>query len=767
MLDHALRYAGAGLPVVPLHGVLEDGSCTCGASKCKAPGKHPRTRNGLKAATTDEVQIKKWWSDSRWPNASIGGVGGTYLCLDIDAKSDGMNSLRRLIASNAPLPDTAVAETGEYEVDGELERGRHYWFRMPEDVQVSSRAGVRDGIDIRCHNGYAVLPPSPHVSGVNYEWVGDSNIEDAALAPEWVVDLVPEVVEGDSSWSPDPNFKMSKDVKDFLRGNHQVPPGEQREFLTRCARSVLTTGKNVEDSAELIWEGYDGKGGLVACDWEDGDPWEDSDVLAIVEDIYAKGPSTPMEKDFDGEEVYTTDVGNAKRLIAAYPPEYIFHVLEWGVWYIWDGSRFVESNGSAVRLKFEDVTRDMMRKAADTRSEEEAKRLFQHAVRSQQRPRIEAAVHLARDYVSKPHSELNADPFLLSVQNGVVDLRNGELSDPEPSHLLTKHSRAIFDPDASSALFDDFLKSVVPDKELRSFLQKAFGYTLTGSVDEHKFFYLHGPPASGKSTLLEAFSFLMGNYAESADPSTFMRNPNRQSTGPSEDVARLANARLVVTHEIEEGMRFAEGHLSKLTGGDTVPARFLHQSTFTFRPKFKLWFSANHKPKVSGSSRSGLWRRILVIPMEQTIPEEDRDPTLARRLRSADVLSAMLNWAIEGAQSWLEDNQDGRLMEVPDIIREEIEDYRQEADHVSAFVKEVLDQSGRDKDRVPKRDMFDAYLGWCEREGRKHTLTANMFSRRMTDIGFKWKQALVDGKRPDCWMGVRLHGPQIKKKGSE
>lgn len=768
MLDFALEYAAAGLPVVPLHSVLEDGSCTCGASTCKAAGKHPRTRNGLKSATTDEAQIKKWWGETRWPNASIGGVGGSFLCLDIDAKSDGFTSLRKLVASNAPLPDTAVAETGEYEVDGELQRGRHYWFRVPEDLAPATRAGVRPGIDIRCHNGYAVLPPSSHVSGVSYEWI-DGDIAEAVEAPEWVCELVPEVLAGDSKWAPDPNFKMSKEVKEFLRGTRTVPPGEQRDFLTRAARAVLTTGKSVEDAARLLWEGYSGEGGICASDWDD-EPWQDDEVLQLVEDIFRHNPPTPLEKDFDDQDIHQTDVGNAKLLIAAFPQGHLFHVLEWDKWYIWDAEeeKFIEDAGREMRVTFEDkVTREMMAKAQETRSEDEAKRIFQHALRSQQRPRVEAAVHLARDFVATPHSDLNADPFLLSVENGVVDLTTGELHTASPEHLITKHSRVVYDPDVKTTIWRDFLESVVPDKDLRDFLQKAFGYTLTGSVDEHKFFYLHGPPASGKSTLLEAFAYLMGNYAESADPSTFMRNPNRQSAGPSEDVARLANARLVVTHEIEEGMRFAEGHLSKLTGGDTVPARFLHQKTFTFRPKFKLWFSANHKPRVSGSSRSGLWRRILVIPMEETVPEEERDPTLPRQLREGDVLSEMLNWAIEGTLKWVEDNDAGRLMAVPEIIKGEVEEYRQEADHVQAFVAEALDDTQDDKDRVPKQDMYQAYLGWCDKEGRKHTLTKNSFTRRMQDLGFTWKQAQFEGARPDCWMGVRVIGAVTVKKKRE
>lgn len=755
-----MQYARAGLPVIPLHSINGRGYCTCGKRNCSTPGKHPRVKHGLKEATTDEATIKKWWSEKRWPNASIGGVGGTFLCLDIDVKSDGPASLEELIADNAPLPDTAVAWTGEY--DGE--RGRHYWFRMPEGEQVASRAGIRKGIDIRCYNGYAVMPPSAHQSGVNYEWATAESIEGAAEVPDWLLELVPEAIMGESSWAPNPHFKMSKEVKKFLRGEHEIDIGEQRQFLCRAARSVLTTGKSVEDTARLIYEGYRGDGGISSCPQDEDSPWAEDDVLFLVEDEFRKGPNTPMEKEFTDDEVYQTDIGNAHRLVASYPEGEVFHVAEWGKWYLWNGQRFHENNGSLLRRRFEGVTKDMVTEAVSRADEEEAKRMFQHAMRSQQKPRVDAAVSLAQDLVNVPIPELNKDPYFLNVQNGVVDLRTGELLDPDPRYLLTKCARVEYKEGAKSSVFDKFLREVVPDKKLRDFLQKAFGYTLTGSVDEHKFFYLHGPPASGKSTLLEIFAFLLGNYSESADPTTFMRNPNRMATGPTEDLARLANARMVVTHEVEEGMRFAEGHISKLTGGDQVTARFLHQQTFAFNPKFKLWFSANHKPKVSGSSRSGIWRRILIIPMEQEIPPEDRDPTIPHKLRQPEVLAGLLNWAIEGCQMWLEDNGEGHLMTVPDVVEEEVKEYQLEADHVAGFIGEALKVTGDDADRIPKRDMFEAYRGWCQHEGRRNMLTQNMLSRRLAEHGLKWKQALYEGKRPDCWLGVIFKGPRPKRK---
>lgn len=760
MADHALRYAAAGLPVIPLHGVLKDGRCTCGLERCASPGKHPRTKHGLREATTDERKIRQWWGPNRWPNASIGGVCGAFLCLDIDARAGGFESLDLLVQSNTPLPDTAVVETGLY---GET-RGRHYWFAVPEDVHPATRSGVRPGIDVRCTNGYAVMPPSPHASGVTYDWVGGLGVEDAADCPEWLYDLVPEHVAGESAWAPNPSFRMSKDIRDFLAGTKPPAVGEQRETLLQAARSVLTTGRSVEQTAELLWEGWDGTGGICAAEWGD-DPWTEEMIYAIVSDIYAKPPSSPMEKDFQTDHYELDDFGNAARLIASFPDrEHVHYVPEQDRWYIWDTAkeRFMADSGPWMRLRWAEVTEVMLKQAANAGSEDRARALANHAIKSRYKPRVDAVEKFARDLVITPSDNLDPDPFLFAVQNGVVDLRSGELYVPEPRNMLTRFSPAVYNPEVRSATWDRFLERVVPDEDLRDFLQMAVGYSLTGSVDEHKFFFLYGPPASGKSTFLDAVSRVVGTYGMTADPSTFMRGQHtRSGSGPSEDLARLAGARMVVTHEIEEGERFAEALISKFTSGDKVAARYLHARTFEFRPQFKLWIGANHRARVAGSERSGIWRRMLIVPMDVVIPVEERDPTLNRRLRQPEVTSAVLTWAVEGAQKWIDLNSRGEAMEIPVSISDEVTDYKHESSPVYQFVEDALTITEDERDRVAKKDLYRFYQGWCESEGRRGVMSSQRFSRQLTDMGLATKKARTDGRVQNCWIGVKIKGMNI------
>lgn len=755
MLDHALAYAKSGLPVIPLHGVMEDGSCTCGLARCPSPGKHPRTPQGLKEATTDAKQIKKWWSDRKWPNASIGGVGGSFLCLDIDAKNDGPATLERLIKANTNLPDTAVVQTGEYEG----ERGLHYWFVVPEgDHRPATRANVRAGVDIRCTGGYAVLPPSQHRSGVEYEWLSGS-IDSAAECPEWVLDLVPEYVEGESNWTPDPNFRMSKQVKQFLTGDLEVDEGEQREFLVAAARSVLTTGRSVDLSTSLLYEGFDGSGGISNCAQREDEPWVLEDVYAIVSDIYRKPPTSPLEKDFSAEEYSFDDLGNADRLIGSFQPNEVMFCHDLGMWYIWNNTtkEFASDPGAFMRIRHAEIALELAREAANARNEGEAKALYQWSKASRMSGKVHAAVDHAKDKVSVPESQLDKNPYAFACANGVVDLRSGDLREEEPSDLITRRSECNYLEDAVSDTFEDFMLQAVPDEDLRDFLQMACGYSLTGSIAEHKFFYIYGRPATGKSTFMSAFSQVMGTYGTVADTTSFVRASTRASGGPTEDLARLAGRRLVVTSEVEEGERMSAALVSQYTGGDEVAARFLHQRTFTFKPKFKLWIAANHRARVSGP-RSGIWRRMMVIPMDQVVEEGDRDPRLPSKLREQEAQDAILAWAVRGAIRWYGLLKEGKELIPPAAVKQEGEQYQKESDHLLQFVEDTILETENEKDRVPKKDLYEYYLGWCEEEGRDRRVTSHVLSRRLGDMGYEHKMAQYKGRSQPCWYGLKIKG---------
>src|SRR5919106_4663568 len=178
----ALGYAGRNWAVLPLHWV-HHGACTCGNVDCPSPGKHPRTTNGLKDATTDPAQIQEWWQ--RWPKANVGiatgsGSGLAVAVIDLDVHKGGLESWAGLAAQDGPVETLSVI-TGS--------GGRHLYFWAPEEVPLKSTADrIASGIDTRAEGGYVVVLPSIHFSGHRYRW---ANSLPPAPLPDWLLNLWP------------------------------------------------------------------------------------------------------------------------------------------------------------------------------------------------------------------------------------------------------------------------------------------------------------------------------------------------------------------------------------------------------------------------------------------------------------------------------------------------------------------------------------------------------------------------------------------------
>ena len=160
--EYARRF---GWAVFPCHSI-KDGKCTCGKKDCGSPGKHPRTRNGVKDASTDENQIESWWT--QWPDANVaiagGAVSGGLVILDIDPDHGGADSFDELVDEHGQLPDTPEVLTGG--------GGRHLYFHS--EKKIPNLVGVLPGLDLRGDGGYVIAPRSTHISGRQYEWEAES-----------------------------------------------------------------------------------------------------------------------------------------------------------------------------------------------------------------------------------------------------------------------------------------------------------------------------------------------------------------------------------------------------------------------------------------------------------------------------------------------------------------------------------------------------------------------------------------------------------------
>jgi hypothetical protein len=192
----AIAYASKlNWSVFPLH-TPEGRLCSCHNPKCQSTGKHPRTQNGLKSASTNLNVINGWWK--KWPEANIGiatGKESGFVALDVDPRHGGEDSLSILINQYGPFPETIQAITGG--------GGSHLLFKNPGHVR--NRTNILPGLDVRGEGGYIVVAPSLHASGKRYEWQLSSRPLGVPLSdmPEWLLQMTVEPIKGKTAKKTD------------------------------------------------------------------------------------------------------------------------------------------------------------------------------------------------------------------------------------------------------------------------------------------------------------------------------------------------------------------------------------------------------------------------------------------------------------------------------------------------------------------------------------------------------------------------------------
>jgi putative DNA primase/helicase len=419
-----------------------------------------------------------------------------------------------------------------------------------------------------------------------------------------------------------------------------------------------------------------------------------------------------------------TDVGNAQRLVATHGAD-IRWVSRWKTWIVWDGRRWRRDENGEVERRAKSVVRDMYLDAAKAPEDQRAA-LAGHAMRSEAAGRIRAMIELARSEpgVAISYSALDQQSRKMTVQNGTLDLWAGTLGPFDRADLSTKLVDVPFDIDAPCETWERTLGVLFGgDAELVRYVQRAVGYSLTGDTSEQCLHLCHGTGSNGKSTLLDVLAELSGEYGQQADFQTFL--DRRHDSGPRNDVARLAGARLVRSSEVGDHKRLNEGLIKSLTGGDIITARFLYSEDFEFKPQFKLWLAANHKPVIRGTDYA-IWRRIRLIPFEVTITADQADRDLPRKLRAE--LPGILAWAVSGCQMWLRDG-----LQPPERVLAATADYKSESDIIAAFIDENCEVDGGYQEAGGK--LYTSYKRWCEENG-EYAMTNTRFGRELTDRGY-------------------------------
>lgn len=689
-----------GWPVFPVHGI-ERGRCTCGKADCGSPGKHPRTTNGVKDATTDLATLNAWASrfpDTNWAAEPRGGF-----VIDVDPRHGGFDAIEQ---AGISLAGTTTVRTGS--------GGVHAYFTLPEGVEVTNRIGWLVGVDVRATGGYVVIPPGRHSSGGGYEW------KDQRLPVEASAELIGSVRSRASGGGSAP-------LDNTLALLNGVPEGQRDSTIFRsCCRWWRQFAHHEDGGEAAVVERALEMG--RACE----PPFPDEWIIAKVASAKRYAAADP--------QLRLSDDGNALLFVEQHG-DLLRYATDTKVWHAWDGQRWIPKAETIALHLARHTSRSLVDFAKELETDSGDKQAaLRHAASSLSAGRIEAMPRLAKSdpRVAIRGGEFDTDPWLLNTPSGTVDLRTGESYEHRRTDYLAKITGTGYDSNASADYWRQWVLWAMGGREdLAEFLQRAVGYAITGDTSEQVFFLLHGKGANGKTTFLTVMELILGDYAYHAEPDLLTPKDGAHPTG----VADLHGRRFVVASETREGKKLDERTVKALTGQDTITARRLYQDFFEFRPTHKILFAVNHKPNITDDSHA-MWRRVLLVPWDMTVEAHLQVKDLAERIVRHEG-PGILAWAVEGAMKWRESG----LM-VPDSVRIKTSEYRSGEDSIGEFIEAHMAQV--EDGFIQSAEVQAAYTAWCIQEGvlPKDRLGRTVLMSKIEDrLGVTKVRKTIGGKK--------------------
>lgn len=719
-LDYAAQYAEMGLAVFPL----------IPGSKLPFKG-----TNGSLNATTDLTEVAKMAAGV--PNANIAiapGVSGLFV-VDEDPRNGGDEALATL----PPLPETLTTNTGG--------GGRHFWFKRPTTLDEVTCTSIGRGLDIKgLHSGYVLAPPSLHPNGSVYDWGSTAPV---AEAPPWLVQKILAVGEQRKT-STELNAPAEADSFLLGRAFEKIgwlgPQIKNGVFSVRCPNEGQHSSGKPFDSSTVIFAPENGGIGVFHC--------SHAHCIGLGKNILNKFPPDLItERDCTelAARCKETDLGNAERLGLRYGNQ-IRYNKPFRTWFFWNG-RLWEENSAKIQELAKSSARKIWKEIdiieafllTDDDDKKKARRAT-HAKNSEKAANIQAALTLATSAHPVNIDELDANPWLLNVPNGTVDLYAGQLRPHQRENMITKVAACDFDHGARSEIWEQFLvKTTNGDAELSAYIQRAIGCALVGEAFEKCFWFVYGPPDGGKSTFITAVSNVLGDYHVASDADTWLIR--QQVGGNRGDIVRLRGARLSTVVEIKKGSKFDEQLIKAVTGGDTITQAAKYKDEVSFKPTFSLWFAANDCPTIRDDD-AGMWKRVRRVSFVNSIPKPEQDLNLRHKLATPDVQRAILAWAVTGCRLWRTYG-----LGTCTAVEASSEAYRTEMDRLGEFFEdECVFGPGTETTRTAIRAAYDR---WCFTNSVRVPLTPRELSDRIRS-----RPGVVEKKSHGdrVWTGIGLRG---------
>ncbi len=700
-LDAALRALDEGLFPIPI------------AAGSKKPPKGLEWQRFTKDDRPTEEEICEWWT--QWPDANVailtGGRSGVFV-IDIDPGYDPKEWPPDGIELNAGL----IVQTP---------RGKHFYFVHVDGIRNSVKK-LAEGVDIRGEGGYVLIPPSV-VDGKRYEFLcGD--YRDVGEAPPGLIELI-KPIQSDAD-----------EARSTVIDREVIPEGMRNTTLFSLAGSMRKKGLGFEGIRSTL---------LAVNAGMCSPPLPDEEVQTVAKSA-CRYPPGAMALSITGADC--TDLANAIRFARLYHDE-VRYCPDLKSWLEWDGCRWKECQITSVQRRAQETAVSVYEEAAavkeDSREAQDRRdALARWAMTSQSDPRLKAMISQARcqKEIETPREAFDQEPGLLTVLNGTLDIRTGELREHQKEDLITRMAEVEWRGlDYPFQPWIDFLSDATARNENQErYLCMMTGYSAIGNPEEEKVFFLLGPGGTGKTTFIEAIRGALGDYAKTAEIEAFVQPGKSRGSRPRPEIIHLLGARIIFCAEVERGQKMAGALLKHLSGGDKATFRDLYKGDEEYHPTMTIWIAGNDPPRVRDDD-SGVRRRIRKLSFDNVIPEEEQDKSLKRVLKTnPKARSAILAWIVRGA---IEYQKEGYWE--PECVQQSTEEYFHGMNPIKPFIEEMCELSP--EHFTPAGAPYAAYRNYCN-ENKEWPLGRNDFNSRLK--GFNAYPAKSGGVRG--WFGIKV-----------
>ena len=443
-----------------------------------------------------------------------------------------------------------------------------------------------------------------------------------------------------------------------------------------------------------------------------------------------------------------SELGNVGRMIDRYGDD-LRYVPQSDSWYSWNGVYWQPVTQLEILQYATATVKALPNEAIQIKSDEDRAKHKAFCILSQRLRMAEDMVKWARSderlltYVTK----LDADMDLLGCRNGAVDLRTGDLLEPDREHMISYTTGVDYNPNAKCPVFEQtVLDAFFGDAEMAKFFQRVIGYISLGHPKESIILIPYGSGNNGKSTIFKSIALALGDYAKTANADTFLGDGRANGGGAREDILRLRGSRYVYSTEPEEGKELKEGLIKAMTGGEALPARGLYsRHTIEVQPTWTVVMPTNHKPIIKGDDY-GIWRRLMLVPFTRNY---DKDPSIKKDVnRSAKLLRELpgiLRWIVQGALDYKKSG-----LNPPKGVMAAKEEYKQENDLLADWICDCCDlEEGY---RESNKNLWQSWQAWALENGRQHMFKGEpSFGKKLKNRFETWRTMKGRG-----YVGIRV-----------